>query len=206
MMTCSKKCSDKLIALASRIIPFVLVVLYIRSEPAKSTKCTFPEVNTVCSARTPSLSSAIVNTACERLEVVFIAVLVVRRVECPVKNSSSASSSFSTSKTFKFFSTSPCSPSSSCTVAHSSRGRCARAVSSKSYTVSLYISVKDIWHLNANAGIDVFRCFNSANNSPSERGIRPLSANVSPPKIVYVFPDPVCPYANIVQLNPSNTP
>lgn len=79
------------------------------------------EVKTVWSALMPSHSSRIVNTACDRLDTLFIAVAVVRRLLLPMKNSCRASSSDCTSYTLRFRSTSPLAPSSSCTGTHSSR-------------------------------------------------------------------------------------
>jgi hypothetical protein len=98
-----------------------IITLYIRSEPAKSTIFILLDVNTVCSVFIPSHSSRIVNTAWERLDMLFMDVDDVNLLLFPMKNSCSASSSVSTSYTFKFLSTNPFTLSNSCTGAQSSR-------------------------------------------------------------------------------------
>mmetsp|Transcript_28660 Transcript_28660/g.95229 ORF Transcript_28660/g.95229 Transcript_28660/m.95229 type:complete len:226 (-) Transcript_28660:526-1203(-) len=91
VMTSSRKWSERLMWSASpRVVPLA-PVLATRSEPARSTSCSF-ERRTV-GAPTGRASTCTVKTQCERDDAAFIAVSQTARLVSPTKRRESASSS-----------------------------------------------------------------------------------------------------------------
>ena len=72
--TYSRKLSDLLIAWASFILRPVAYDFFVRSQPAKSTKCNFEYVTLSADSTRDRLSMCSVNTVCALDEVAFIAV------------------------------------------------------------------------------------------------------------------------------------
>ena len=91
MMTCSRKCNDRLMYLASRSTVPSMPVFLTRSDPARSTKCSFERRTT--SEFGLRMSTASVKMQCDREEAMFDGVSEIIRFVSPTKRRFRASSS-----------------------------------------------------------------------------------------------------------------
>mmetsp|Transcript_1917 Transcript_1917/g.8491 ORF Transcript_1917/g.8491 Transcript_1917/m.8491 type:complete len:216 (+) Transcript_1917:539-1186(+) len=101
LMTISRKKREELMYCASFKVWPLVPVLATRSDPARSTKCSFERLTT--SAPCLLASRLMVKMQCERLEVLFIAVSLMARLVSPRNRKFSASSSEATRCIPRFF-------------------------------------------------------------------------------------------------------
>mmetsp|Transcript_66742 Transcript_66742/g.211235 ORF Transcript_66742/g.211235 Transcript_66742/m.211235 type:complete len:280 (+) Transcript_66742:1076-1915(+) len=175
-------------------------VFLLRSEPARSTRWNFAMTYSCCPLEgcRSRCSTRIVKIACERELWLFISVPPVARHTLPRSSSRSISS---TSRTISALAPatkiSPAAPSRIAMALEGISG-CSRSLTS-----SLYISRN--WQHTRHWALS------RRSSTPSKswritRGMMPTSCSrawvLFPEPMVYVLPDPVCPYASTVALYP----
>mmetsp|Transcript_36394 Transcript_36394/g.77620 ORF Transcript_36394/g.77620 Transcript_36394/m.77620 type:complete len:285 (+) Transcript_36394:583-1437(+) len=160
-----------------------------RSEPARSTRCSAPCSSVPRSRFTPLRKSW--KTECERDDCAFMSVDPTARCFAARTISALISSIELTSSRLRPVTTVP--HASSCLIARLEL--CALLLFRRSRSVSLYTSRNDASRFHAQPSARIL--WDASRILLSERGISPQLAGSGFPCIVYVLPEPVCPYAKM---------